>query len=203
MILPLLESKYRILRLIYENPGIKISDIFKKTRVSTKAGYKYLNELLKAEAVLEAEERFPRKIYPNFHEGKIVFALIEKQKELDFFEKHREMKGAFRQFKNETKEKIQTALVFGSFARGTEEKDSDIDMIFIVKSKKSVTQINRIAEECFITLKNRVSARIVNETDFIEAARKKDSLYLNILKNHICFLNQLNFMDMMEKLQAS
>ncbi len=203
MILPLLESKYRILRLIYENPGIKVSDIFKKTRVSTKAGYKYLNELLRAEVVLEAEEKFPRKIYPDFAEGKMIFALIEKQKELDFFEKHKEMRGAFKQFKNEAKEKINTAIIFGSFARETEEKDSDIDMIFIVKSKKSASQINRITEECFITLKNRVSARIVNETDFIEASRKKDSLYLNILKNHICFLNQLNFMNIMEKLQAT
>jgi len=46
MIFPITKSRYRVLKEIYENPGIIISELMRKTRVSPKMLYEHDEKVL-------------------------------------------------------------------------------------------------------------------------------------------------------------
>jgi predicted nucleotidyltransferase len=202
MIFPVSNSKYKILKCIYENPGIKISEILKKTKTSQKEGYKNINEFLKIKVIeekLEGEKPTLRLFSPHFSEaGRLIFSLIEEEKKLEFFERYKELKGAFEHFQNEAKEIADCAIIFGSFARYSAEKTSDIDMLVLTK-KSYRKKLDKISETCFVTLKNRVELRIIETEDFIRLLKKRDNFALQILKEHVIIINPQMWIDILIK----
>lgn len=205
MIFPLPKTKFKMLKVIYEKRKIKISDLIKEVSASQKAVYGYINELLRAGIIIEeltGKKPLLRYFMPNFstEEGRLIFALLESQKKSDFFSKHLQMIGAFAQFEKEIKKLVSTALIFGSFARGVETKESDIDLL-LIGTRINKKKIAAISEKCFVTLKNRPSIRIFTTKAFIELMNKKDDFVLQILKNHIIVLNSLNWVEMISTAQ--
>jgi predicted transcriptional regulator len=53
MIFPVNKSKYKILKEVYENPGIRISELMKKANVSQKILYQHIDELKKSGIIRE------------------------------------------------------------------------------------------------------------------------------------------------------
>ena len=139
MIFPILKAKYKIIKTIYENPNIKISELLRRAKVSQKVGYRYIEDLINAEIItelLEGKKPILRLLKPKFSEaGKECFALLEEEKRLNFFIEHKELKGPFAHFKDEVRDFVDTVLIFGSFARGAETKSSDIDLLIISENK--------------------------------------------------------------------
>lgn len=204
MIFPITSSRYEILKCIYNNPNIKISDVLKLTKTSQRTGYVHINNLLKAGIIsetLEGTKPTLRLLRPNFTEaGKLCFALIEMQRKLDFFNINPKLRGAFLQFENETKNIIETALIFGSFAKGSETDRSDIDLAIIAKQNIK-NKLDKILEHCFVTLKNRVSARLFNPNQFVHL--KKDEFILQIVKNHVVVVNAQNWINILAESNKS
>ena len=201
MIFPISKAKYAIIKNIYECKSISISELISKSRASRKKGYEYIGELLDAEIAeekLEGKKPVLRFLKPKFSEnGKNIFALIENDKAYSFFNKHQELKGAFFYFKNDIIKLNAVAIIFGSFARNAEDKESDIDILIIGK-KKDKKAIEKIAGKCFITLKRRVSLRFTERAEFIKAIKNKDAFALQILKEHIVVANAREWVDMLE-----
>jgi predicted nucleotidyltransferase len=192
MIFPINSSKYEILKCIYENPGVKISDLLRLTNTSQKIGYGHIRNLLKAGIIsetLEGKKPILRTLRPNFSEaGKTCFALMEIQKRMDFFGRHPELKGSFLQFDKEIRDSVDTVLLFGSFARGTETNTSDIDIAVLAKTAMKA-ELEKTSERCFVTSRNRVSMRLLGTKEFIGAARKGDEFIKQIAKDHIVVSN--------------
>lgn len=185
-------AKYRLLRTIYAEQRIKISDLIKEARVSQQSAYKYLNDLLAAGVIREEiTGRKPslRQFSPETgtEAGQLCYALVEAQRTLEFFSRHPKLKGPFAQFGNELRGKVDTSLVFGSFARGTETADSDIDILVLGNLPRRT--LDRVSENCFITLKNRASIRLMRTEAFSRALKAKDAFALQIMKDHIVIAN--------------
>ncbi len=202
MILPMQKTKLRMLEIVYRKWPIPVSKLFKEAKASPQAGYRYLKELLDAGIILEKlEGKKPvlRYILPNLKnkEAISVFSLMEADREKDFFNNNKELKGPFEQLKTELENIEATAAIFGSFARGSETKDSDLDILFILKDKKEKRKIDSACEKSFVTLKNRASARILTYTEFITLKRKGDSFIAGIIKDHICIYNQTKFVELL------
>lgn len=195
MIFPINKAKYKITELIYGEAKIKISDLIKKTRVSQKFGYKYIEELLKTGIIyeeLEGKKPLLRFLRPNFktETGKLYFSLLEAEKTNKFFERSKKLVGPIKHFIDELQGFAETAVIFGSFARNAQNTNSDLD-IAILTSKKS-KRINAIVERCFVTLENHVSARIFDTENFFKS---EDPLIKSIINDHIILFNFWNWME--------
>ncbi len=201
MIFPISKAKYNILKTIYEDFSIRISNLLKKTRVSQKIGYRYVNELLNAKIISQKIDPPLRILRPEFSKiGKILFSLIEEEKKLDFLEKHKELKGPFFQFENELLDCVFCVLVFGSFSKHSETKESDLD-VMVVAETQTKKKIEKTVENCFVTLKNRPSIRFVTKENFINALNKGDEFAKQILKDHVIMVNPFNWVNLISNLK--
>ncbi|NQV09393.1 winged helix-turn-helix transcriptional regulator [Candidatus Woesearchaeota archaeon] len=78
------KSESGVLRLIYENPGIILSELMKRARISYATTKKRLDFLVRigvvrVEAISGANKVLVKRLYPNLEtkQGKHVFSLIE------------------------------------------------------------------------------------------------------------------------------
>lgn len=200
MIFPMNVVKYKIISFIYDIKSIKISSLIKELKISQKSCYKYINELLKSQVLeekLEGTKPLLRILKPNLksESGRLCFSLVELQRKIDFFNNHKELVGAFKQFESELKDLVSFGVIFGSYARKTETKDSDID-IAIFSNKEIKKNIEKISERSFSSLKNRVSIRVFNVKDF----NKKDELISQIIKDHIVIVSPYKFVKLLENI---
>lgn len=201
MIFPIPKSKSRLLELIYKQPGINISDLFRKAKLSPKSGYRYVGEFSKSNIILQettGKKPLLRRLFPNLKsgEGRLIFALLEEDGKLDFLNRHKEFIGPFDQLiKNLGKrEKIHSVLVFGSYSRGSETNESDLDLVFIAERSEK-NQVRDITEKCFVTLKTRVSIRMITKKEFLDL-KGSDELIKSIIRDHVCLLNPIKFIDL-------
>jgi DNA-binding MarR family transcriptional regulator len=200
MIFPITKSRYKVLRKIYENPGINISELVKETRTAPNIIYKHINDLKNSEVIKEVEigKNRMKKIYPNLksENGKLVFSLIEAQKREDFFVKYKSLKVPFIQLLQNLPNNVVCILIFGSYAIFSAEKESDLDLLFITTNKE-VEKIERILEESFVTF-GKVSPRVITIDEFIKN-KNTDTLLKQIIKEHICVFNAWGFLELISE----
>ena len=198
MIFPISKVKYELIRRVYQDKRITISALLRATKVSPQSGYRYISELLLSGIIREKREgKKPtlRYLLPCFSEtGKLCFALIEENKRINFLEKHPELKGPFEQFSRELGGQ-RIALLFGSFARGAETRESDLDL-FLIGKKIDKKKIEELTERCFVTIKNPVSLRIWREKDVVSALKKEDAFLKQVEKEHILLAGSLSWVEM-------
>jgi predicted nucleotidyltransferase/biotin operon repressor len=82
------------------------------------------------------------------------------------------------------------ALIYGSYAKGTAEKDSDIDILFVGAPKK-----NKLEE-----IKNRlpieIHSIITDKSSFIKSMMKKENFIREVMANHILIRGFEEFTEM-------
>lgn len=196
-----LKSEHKILGLVYENPGIRLSELMKKAKVSASVLRERIECLLEREILFEksiigGKRVILKSIYPNFksEEGRHVFSLIELEKKKEFFEKNVKLKGPFRQLLGNVKN-IKVVLIFGSFAGYSQTKDSDLD-ILILGEKLNKELLKKEIERAFVTFGHEISPRI----DTLEGFRKNksESIYQTIIKNHVVIKGALEFIGLLD-----
>jgi predicted nucleotidyltransferase len=200
MIFPITKSRYKVLRKIYENPGINISELVRETRAAPNIIHKHINDLKNSEVIKEVEigKNRMKKIYPNLksENGRLVFSLIEAQKKEDFFVKYKSLKGPFIQLLQNLPNNVVCILVFGSYARFSAEKESDLDLLFITTNKE-IERIERVLEEAFVTF-GKVSPRVITIDEFIKN-KNTDTLLNQIVKEHVCIFNTWKFLELISE----
>src|SRR3989344_3740460 len=200
MIFP--KSEYKVLKLIYENPNITLSELIKRARVSAATAKRRLDHLLSSEIITEkkvigGKRVLLRNFYPNLfsEEGKNTFSLIESEKKQEFFKKNKSLIGPFRQvlknIKMAGKGKIKIVLVFGSFATYSQVKDSDLDILFLSSGEINKEDLKKEVERSFITFNYEISPRIDTLKNFKVNIDK--GIYQTIVKNHIIIKGSLDF----------
>lgn len=196
------KSFFNILKLIYENPGIKLSDIMMKAKVSANTLKSRINDLLENKMIIEKKITGGKRVllknfYPNFEseEGKYIFSLIETVKKRDFFNKNPKFIGPFKQLMSNVKD-IRIVIVFGSFASYSQTKDSDVDILLLIEKEINKEFLKKEIEKAFVTLEHEISPRVDTIKNFIK--NKNESIYQNIIKNHIIIKGALEFVDLMK-----
>jgi len=203
MIFPIPKSKYKILREIYSNPGISISQLCKNAKVSTSVCYSHIKSLIKAEVVKErliGKKPQIRQIFPNLRSenGRLVFSLIENQKRMEFFRRYENLKGCFLHLISSLPKHVLCVLVFGSYARFSATEESDLDILFLVSRKQNLSGLEDTIEEAFITSNIHISAKVMDERSFIKS--RNDALITSIINEHVCIFNSMKFLDILGKL---
>jgi len=200
-ILPNTETRVRILRIVYENPEINLTNLIKKAKTSPNIVLKYVNNLVRFNIL--QEERFGGKKKTHIRNFKVnltsnlsvlVFSFIEIEKRLIFLKKYKEINPFVNQLVDLFNERINFCLIYGSFARLAADKDSDLDM-WIVGEPNS--EIKKRISEIFSTFKREYSIKIEPLHQFLKNIN--DPIHQNILRDHIVIYNEENFLKILSK----
>lgn len=81
-------------------------------------------------------------------------------------------------------------VLFGSYAKSTERKDSDVDLLIIPKKKHDFERLEK-------EIGKRIQVFYMEPKEFIEGFFRKDSLIAEIAKNHVCLRDTEAFVDIL------
>jgi len=193
MIFPISKSCYKIINHVYNSNGTKISKLLREVSVSQKIGYQHIDELIRLGVLKEEGNGSLRIIKPNFSDesGRLIFGLIEKEKEFDLISKKPTIKDSLTKLKSESHNYgIRTAVLFGPFIKNHAKEKIDI----LVISEGDDKRILAFLQNCFSNIENAVSARIVSMDGFARLKNNKKDLYQAFFSNHICVYNTQSFL---------
>lgn len=201
-ILPGNKTRLKILQAIYENPGINVTNLIKKTKVSPNFVLKYINKLSAYKIISEDKSMGKKKVHirnlrANFNNetARMIYAFVEINKKILFLERYRELKSYILQMQDVLEGYGGFILVYGSFARFAASEDSDLDILIAGKLERE--KINRI-REVFVTFGKEVSLKIDTIKSFIK--NKDKPLYQNILKEHVVVFGVIDFVNIINKI---
>mgnify|MGYP001615381302 CR=1 FL=1 len=201
-ILPNTETKFRILRTIYQNPEINLTELIKKSKTSPNIVLKYANNLVKFNVI--KEKRFGGKKKTHLRNFKInlssnfsilIFSFVETEKKFIFLNKYNEFKPYINQLEDLFNDTINFYLIYGSFARLAADKESDLDM-WIIGDINNVMK-KRISE-IFSTFKREYSIKIETLEQFLKNI--ENPIHQNILREHIVIYNESKFLKTISNL---
>lgn len=200
-IIPGNKTRLKLIEAIYENPGINLSSLIKKVKASPNLVLEYVNRLSSYDIIKEERTGGKKKVHirnlrANFDNeiARTIYSLVEINKKFLFFKKYPKLRGGFLQLLEVIKDKHGFALVYGSYARFTATRDSDLDLLIVGKLEKE--EIKRI-REIFVTLENELSFKIQTIDSFIK--NKDKPLYNNLLREHVIVYGEGNFIEILDK----
>lgn len=159
-----------------------------KVPLSQKAIALTLEELEK-EAILKARKQGNIKYYRlNMEYSEIKDSIIigEYLRKKEFLAKHRTLAHLF-------KEDTRIVGIFGSYAKGTEKKDSDLD-VFVI-GKKIPEDYEKKGELFDIA----VNIKYFSEKEWLELVKKRDNLWKEIISSHVLLFGIESFVKMIWK----
>ena len=113
---------------------------------------------------------------------KDIIEITENIKKIRVFEKHRKLAYLF-------KEDKRIVGIFGSYAKGAEKKESDVDVFIVGKKKQDDYQ----QKGRMIDLD--VSIKYFSGSEFKKLLKQKNTLCKEIVTNHILVFNKEEFID--------
>ncbi|MCX6742489.1 MAG: winged helix-turn-helix transcriptional regulator [Candidatus Pacearchaeota archaeon] len=188
-IIPGTKNKLKILRVIYQNKGINLTSLIKKVKSSPNSVSDYVNKLEQMGVLIStkiSDKKAPvRNLAIDYASclAMLFLSLVEFDRREALFVKYRRL----RQLSEQLSFINGFALIYGSYARLSSDKESDID--FIVISDK--VDKNRI-KEVLITFPE-VSLKIETKKQFLENLGKP--LHANILKEGIVLINEIGYLE--------
>ena len=121
-----------------------------------------------------------RKNYPSF----FYLTMAESYKLLEFFNRHYEYKQLFYELSTLYPDAI--LLVFGSYAKMAETKESDLDLFCICDAILQKEKTDMITSKCSVKVNIKYSS--------LKNFSKEDILTKEVILNHICMQNMENYL---------
>jgi predicted nucleotidyltransferase len=198
--------KDRIIRLFYDEvyAQFTINELATKTNISYSYVYKQVEEL-KEKDIIIVDRRSNRKYCrPNYKnsEVKTSFVKISNQIAEDFLKKRDKIFFVVEKLLSELPKKtdfnLLSVVLFGSLAKGTDFKKSDIDLFILVPSKKEYDEI--IDMECVALSKGfgvEINPLVSEPTSFLTMLKDKEhNVAKEILKNKIILFGAEKFWEL-------
>ena len=189
-------SQRKIINIIFKNPGINLRGIIEATKLSPNYVLEYVNyltnkKILKEERLDRKGRVYLRRFFLDFHSEltKSLYLLVKEEEKEEFFSKYKSLRPIFEQIIEEVKE-IDFLIVYGSYARLSAEKNSDIDILIVGKFKNK----DRI-KELLVNFDAEPSIKVESLEDF------KKMLHKNIMREGIVIYDSGKFINMISKQQ--
>ena len=194
-------SQIEILKLFLSDPtnDYNIKEISGKIKINYKLVYQGIKDLEKKGIVFVRKIGQTKLCKINLTSSIFLFSYIENLRKEVFQKKHPEI----RVIESEM-EKIGstyfTAIVFGSFVKGSESKKSDIDLLFIIPNQINLQDFEREAKSILKILSYNLDIGTITEGSFLEMKNKKGLNVVNeIIENHIILIGTEQYYRMLIK----
>ncbi len=193
-------SQRKIINIIFKNPGINLRGIIEATKLSPNYVLEYVNyltnkKILKEERLDRKGRVYLRRFFLDFHSEltKSLYLLVKEEEKEEFFSKYKSLRPIFEQIIEEVKE-IDFLIVYGSYARLSAEKNSDIDILIVGKFKNK----DRI-KELLVNFDAEPSIKVESLEDFKKMMH--ENLHKNIMREGIVIYDSGKFINMISKQQ--
>ena len=118
---------------------------------------------------------------------KALLQLSELEKTSEFYNRKKDLKLILDDF---VKIKPSSIILFGSYAKGTATKESDIDLLILTTAKKGVDKITR---EIYAKYGKEINAIVMTPDQFKK--QKSSSLIQEIIKDHYVLFGVESFIE--------
>ncbi|MCK4730118.1 MAG: nucleotidyltransferase domain-containing protein [Candidatus Aenigmarchaeota archaeon] len=182
-LLPLTKRKLEILFEIYSSENCYLHKLVRELNMSLSLCSKILTSLVNCKIL--KKERKGKEVYYSFISGYEYNLLIPVLNEL-YLEKRAAKYEKCRNFitlvrnNKEIVSSCKYIFVFGSYARGSANQKSDLDVLFVTSNKKLISKFCR---EISIILNLQIDGVVFNEKKFEENLRKKEPFINSIVNN--------------------
>ena len=163
------------------------SELSRISKIPQQTASRYLNKFVKLN-LLEYERKGKNKLFYFDLEKqttKVILNLLENQKALNFQLGVKSVAVVV----NEILKYSGGLIVFGSYASGDFDKDSDLDLAILGKYDKK--KINEIKRKQTI----EINEQYVSYVELVKLLKSRNSLALEIVRNHILFGNVSKIVD--------
>ena len=195
-----MKLELKIVDLLARNTERKltINEIAKSLEEYYSFVHRTVNKLIKDNVIIKEKAGKSYLCSINLETEKTIALvnLSEIEKKNDLYNSNKELKIILEDFVKSIGSAIDTAsiILFGSHAKGTSTKESDIDIILITKSK---TGIDKITKEIYAKFGKEVNAIAITPEDF---KRQKDkALIKEIVKDHYVLYGVEKFVNLVFK----
>lgn len=163
--------------------GYHASGIAKELKLNQKTVSNYLNKLQKQGMLATTTQGRNKLFYFQRFNIKPLLLNIETQKNLKFMRKHIKIENILKQLN------LKKAIIFGSYAKGTQHKDSDLD-IFLVGDydEDKVREVEK-------TYNIEIQIHLTSEKNFKKALKQKAVLVGEVIADHIMIGNYEYFTE--------
>lgn len=177
-LIPLTKNKIEILKLIYEKEETHLSEIARQLKLHP---YSIQKTLVKLKPVLN-ERSAGRTILLSVDKTKLkYFELIKIIEDYKLATKNKTADSIIKHLSNLFSDRnVLSCVLFGSYARRSFTKDSDIDVLLVVK-KKSVEIKNKLSQLSTV-LEKEMNPVILSEKEFGSAITKKEPSLMSLKK---------------------
>ena len=157
---------------------IHIREIARKIKADTKTTSSYIKKLENLRIVNTKYIGKHKEVYLNTTNSLTPYFLIlsEVYRCINFLKKNFKIKRIVEEVANEG----YSLIIFGSYAKGIANEESDLDLI-LIDGKISEDKIEEIEESYGI----KISPYTISKKQFANMQRKKDSFFREILGSHI------------------
>jgi len=184
------KTQEQILAYLLSHPEEQntIRGIAKKLKKSYTLVYNNLSELEKDNIIIKNDVPPAKIIKLNEYTNKEIFVDIELKRKNIFLKKHPWIKVMLEDILKSTKNPFFILLIFGSYAKSKESKDSDLDLLIIVKNKNDIKDIENSINNAYTKVKKGLNFIDIN--DFKEMIKNTEELNIgNEAKKHHIILH--------------
>lgn len=174
----------KTLQFFLENPyqEIYLREFARKLKISPNTAQRFLTLLLKENIIVEERRANLRYFKSNLDD--VVFRQIKKTYSI----KKIQDSGLLEELKNN----VTSLVVFGSVAKGLDDKNSDIDLLIITINKKKVEKIIFNFQE---KVDMELNTHIFNLTEWKKQKEKNKAFYQDVISDGINLIGELPLID--------
>lgn len=181
-IFPLTKRKLELLFEIYSKRENYLRQIVRDTGMSLSLAARIISSLVNAK-LLEKERKGKEVYYWLTEKAREIIPILE----LFYLEKrinqYPTLKVVIDMLKgSELIKQCGRVYIFGSYARGNAKKDSDVDILFIIKKKKDAKEVALFCREVSEISHVQVNGIVLTKREFQEAKKKKEAFVMAIMQ---------------------
>lgn len=177
-----------------------IREIARQAKTDYKLVHTSVQRLVKRKIITKQKYGKTQLCEINLAEAISDLMLVEQQRTHQFFEKNTGIKLLVQEIMEKIENPYYTLIIFGSYAKGTQHQQSDIDILMIVPTKEQMGETERTIHSITSIKPFKTHLLIVTTADFKEMVESRESLNVGkeVVKNHIIAYGAEAFYNMLE-----
>ncbi len=185
----LTKNDIKITELLIKNPHEKFSikEISRRTNIDYKLTHNSVKRLQDKKIIKKVKYGKTILSEINLTEATDYLIQVENKRKETFLKKNTGIKIILRDIQEQIKNPYYTLIIFGSYAKGQQHKNSDLDLLIILPDRSHIETIERRTHSVSSLRPTKIHPVIISYEDFEEMLQSKEELNVGkeVMLNHI------------------
>lgn len=181
-----LETEQKILEILLVSPykELTIREIAKKINIDYSFVYRLVKKLIKRKLIITKKQAKSTFCRINLQSNPERLAIVSITHAIKFLNKQK-----FAHIIDEIKEKLFDCLyimvLYGSYAKGTQTKTSDIDLLFVVQEKNAIPALEKEINNILSLSPSRIHFQVTITEWLLKGFSERNTMSRSVLNNSI------------------